>query len=571
MLSSQAVASDSGYTAPWETLPPTPQLPKPKFQGQAGINGMKLWYATFGPSPRVSLEKGISPGVFLHGGGINSNWWGHQIKYLKERVYSVIAIDSRAHGRSTDDLSQPLSYDALTEDVIALMDELYIPRFSVVGWSDGAILGLNIAMNYTGHLDRLFSFGATYDVSNANLTGAAGSKAVRALIPRREAEYKVLSPTPDQFETFLQRKDAMQASEPTRTASSFQKIPILYTNKHAPMIWIVTGDSEELVKRNVPGEIHSFIWGSALVTLPLACRRSRHSNRYDRKASEGPSLARVSKTPSNTNPPMNKKVDRLSSRDPIAHLIDKRNLIQLHTITYPTSHQTTRIESPSARLTYKPRAIGNATAMGNTTSSHKISAQDKAILDLKNQRDKLHQYQKRITVLTDRETAIARECLARGDRERALLALRRKKYQQSLLSKTDAQLEQLERLTGSVEFALVQKDVLFGLSQGTKVLHAIHREMGGLEGVEKMIGETEEARAYQEEISRMLGGQISNQDEDEVEDELEALEQEVAGPPAKLPDAPTSTLPDEVRSKEERARERKRERAKARAAMPMEA
>lgn len=122
----------------------------------------------------------------------------------------------------------------------------------------------------------------------------------------------------------------------------------------------------------------------------------------------------------------------------------------------------------------------------------------RAILDLKNQRDKLHQYQKRIIVLTDRETAIAKECLARNDRKRALLALRRKKYQETLLAKTDAQLAQLEQLTSQVEFALVQKDVLFGLQQGTQVLQAINKEMGGLAAVEKLMGETEEARAYQE-------------------------------------------------------------------------
>ncbi|OOG01176.1 hypothetical protein ASPCADRAFT_203045 [Aspergillus carbonarius ITEM 5010] len=181
--------------------------------------------------------------------------------------------------------------------------------------------------------------------------------------------------------------------------------------------------------------------------------------------------------------------------------------------------------------------------MGNINSSHKISAQDRAILDLKNQRDKLHQYQKRITVLTDRETAIAKECLARNDRKRALLALRRKKYQESLLDKTDKQLEQLEQLTGQIEFALVQKDVLFGLQQGTKVLQTINQEMGGLEGVEKLMGETEEARAYQEEISEMLAGRLSTQDEDEVEEELEAL-QRVTQNPVVLPNAPSSTLPE---------------------------
>jgi len=49
-----------------------------------------------------------------------------------------------------------------------------------------------------------------------------------------------------------------------------------------------------------------------------------------------------------------------------------------------------------------------------------------------------------------------------------------------------------------VEFALVQQDVLFGLKQGTEVLKAIHREMGGIEVVEKMMEDDAEARAYQE-------------------------------------------------------------------------
>jgi charged multivesicular body protein 6 len=128
----------------------------------------------------------------------------------------------------------------------------------------------------------------------------------------------------------------------------------------------------------------------------------------------------------------------------------------------------------------------------------------RAILDMKNQRDRLHQYQKRIKVLTTRETEIAKQLLASGDKPRALLALRRKKYQESLLAKTDAQLEQLEVLTSSVEFALVQKDVVFGLQQGTKVLGEIHKEMGGIEHVEKLMGENAEAVAYQQVCGFLL-------------------------------------------------------------------
>jgi charged multivesicular body protein 6 len=203
---------------------------------------------------------------------------------------------------------------------------------------------------------------------------------------------------------------------------------------------------------------------------------------------------------------------------------------------------------------------------------------------MKNQRDALHKYQRRITVLTDRETEIAKALLAKGDKPRALLALRRKKYQQSLLEKTDGQLEQLEKLTSSVEFALVQKDVVFGLQQGTAVLQEIHKEMGGLEHVEKLMEDTAEAVAYQEvritstglllclewphwigrmeltdlqEVSDMLGGKISNADEDDVEDELEALEALVSGVKiAPMPDAPTAELPRKDRAK---AREKQRE------------
>ncbi|KAI5244455.1 charged multivesicular body protein-like protein 6 [Aureobasidium subglaciale] len=201
--------------------------------------------------------------------------------------------------------------------------------------------------------------------------------------------------------------------------------------------------------------------------------------------------------------------------------------------------------------------------MGNSSSTPKISAQDRAILDMKNQRDKLHQYQKRITIITNREKEIAKECLRNGDKRRALLALRKKKYQESLLAKTDQQLAQLETLTSDVEFALVQKDVVFGLQQGTNVLKEIHKEMGGLERVELILGENEEAQAYQN-ASRIM---MTNQEEDEVEDELEALAAEAnkqrlpstveAGVIAPMPNAPTDA-PKE--SSKERAARRARER-----------
>ena len=186
---------------------------------------------------------------------------------------------------------------------------------------------------------------------------------------------------------------------------------------------------------------------------------------------------------------------------------------------------------------------------------------------MKNQRDRLKQYQKKITLITNREREIAKECLTKGEKDKALLALRRRKYQESLLSQTDAQLEQLEKLTANVEFAQVQKDVVFGLQRGTEVLKMINKEMGGLAAVERMMEDSAEARREQEEISEALAGQLSNQEEDDVEDELEALEREVEG--VNLPDAPNKTIvaeadlpnaPETELDKEQKRKQRARER-----------
>lgn len=90
--------------------------------------------------------------------------------------------------------------------------------------------------------------------------------------------------------------------------------------------------------------------------------------------------------------------------------------------------------------------------MGNSGSSSKkdgsklVTKQDEAVLQMKMQRDEVKKYQRRIRVVLNREVEIAKECLAKGDKQRALLALRKKKYQENLLVQTDQQLATLEEL-----------------------------------------------------------------------------------------------------------------------------
>ena len=118
--------------------------------------------------------------------------------------------------------------------------------------------------------------------------------------------------------------------------------------------------------------------------------------------------------------------------------------------------------------------------------------------------------------MLDREHEIAKQQLAAGNKDRALSALRRRKYQEGLLVKTDAQLENLEKLVRSglyavcipfglswfasqvstIEFSLVEVSVLHGLQQGNAALKEIHKELN-IENVERVLEETQEAREYQ--------------------------------------------------------------------------
>ncbi|KAJ3203817.1 Vacuolar protein sorting-associated protein 20, partial [Clydaea vesicula] len=84
--------------------------------------------------------------------------------------------------------------------------------------------------------------------------------------------------------------------------------------------------------------------------------------------------------------------------------------------------------------------------MGGNQSTPKITVQDKAQLDLKIQRDKLKRYQKQIEKVVEREVEIAKIHLKNNDKRRALLALKKKKFQLQLLEKTDQQLFNLEQL-----------------------------------------------------------------------------------------------------------------------------
>ena len=231
----------------WLTLPPTPSLPKPSQSGYAPVNGIRIWYAAFGRGEPVLL---------LHGGLANSNYWGNQVPALA-RSYRVIVMDSRGHGRSTRD-ERPYGYYLMASDVLGLMDFLKVSKTAVVGWSDGAILGLDIAIHHPERLTKLFAFAANSDPSA--VANIAHSPVFNAYIARAGKEYQALSPTPDQYKSFLGQISKMWETQPNFTADELRSITV--------PVWIVDADHDEAIKRENTELMASQIPNAGLLLQP---------------------------------------------------------------------------------------------------------------------------------------------------------------------------------------------------------------------------------------------------------------------------------------------------------------
>jgi len=114
------------------------------------INGINIYYEIYGTG---------KPLIFLHGSGGSIRGARGKIEYFKQ-YFKVIAIDSRAHGKSIDTTTKNLTYVQMANDIKVLLDSLNIDSAYVSGQSDGGILGLLIAINYPGKIAKLATYGA---------------------------------------------------------------------------------------------------------------------------------------------------------------------------------------------------------------------------------------------------------------------------------------------------------------------------------------------------------------------------------------------------------------------------
>jgi pimeloyl-ACP methyl ester carboxylesterase len=231
----------------WAELPAPPPMPESVQTGKAPVNGIEMYYAVYGEG---------SPVLLIHGGLGHADIWSSQVIDLM-KDHKVIVADSRGHGRSTRN-ADPYGYDLMASDYVALLDFLKIDKVDLVGWSDGGIIGIDIAMKNPGRVNKVFAQAANVTTVGVIPT-VMENKTFAAYIVRSGEDYKKMSPTPTEYDAFVTQISQMWASQPNWTDAELGKISV--------PVAIVLGDHDEAIFRDHTDKMAAAIPGSKEIIL----------------------------------------------------------------------------------------------------------------------------------------------------------------------------------------------------------------------------------------------------------------------------------------------------------------
>jgi pimeloyl-ACP methyl ester carboxylesterase len=203
------------------------------------FRGFSMYAETYGSG---------QPLLIIHGNGGSIANFSHQIPYFSKK-YKVIVADSRAQGRSADK-SDSLSYEMMADDYAALLDAMKIDSAFVIGWSDGGINGLLLAMRHPEKVKKLA-------VTGANLwpdTSAIFSDVEELIMPAYTELKDKQDKTPKQKEAWKLLR--LLVEEPQIALNDLQKIAV-------PAL-VIGGDHDVikpqhtlLIAENIP---QSYLW-----------------------------------------------------------------------------------------------------------------------------------------------------------------------------------------------------------------------------------------------------------------------------------------------------------------------
>jgi pimeloyl-ACP methyl ester carboxylesterase len=227
--------------------------------GYAPVNGLKMYYEVHGCGAGRPL-------VLLHGGVMTIELsFGAMLPALADGR-QVIAAELQGHGR-TADIDRDITMAALAGDVAGLLGQLGVEQADVLGFSLGAGVALQLALDDPDRVGRLIAASAGYssDGTHAEISDPA-QWATSTRMPTagdfqlmREA-YERVAPDPGRFDAF-QARTGQAAQSMSWTAAELGRIG-------APTL-LIFGD-HDFIRLEHAVEMQSLIPGAQLAVLPGA-------------------------------------------------------------------------------------------------------------------------------------------------------------------------------------------------------------------------------------------------------------------------------------------------------------
>ncbi|KAI7697424.1 Charged multivesicular body protein 6 [Sarcoptes scabiei] len=203
--------------------------------------------------------------------------------------------------------------------------------------------------------------------------------------------------------------------------------------------------------------------------------------------------------------------------------------------------------------------MGNLFRRSKSSKESLVTSMDKAVLQIKQQRDKVRKYQKRLTVQIQNEVEIIKKLSQQGNKK-ALLLLKKKKFTEKMLEKTDRELMTIENLIMDIEYKNVEQNVLKGIEVGNEALKQLN-SLFSIDKIEALLEETEEGIQKQKEINELITGikEIDEiaMDDDELNEELENILDDQT---IELPEVPSEqpvTNDTDIKAKKTKIKEKK--------------
>ncbi|MSQ62099.1 MAG: alpha/beta hydrolase [Dehalococcoidia bacterium] len=183
------------------------------------VNGLRTYYEVHGRG---------TPVLLLHGGLDTIEPFRAAFLPALARAHRVVLPERRGHGR-TADLPGPITYDLMMADTIAFMEALLpeLRRCDIVGWSDGAIIAMLVAIRRPELVNRLVLISANYEPEGlrAELRAAIPGWTADTFSDRMPAAYRRLSPDgPEHLPIVLEKMKRLFLQEPRLTLADLDRI-----------------------------------------------------------------------------------------------------------------------------------------------------------------------------------------------------------------------------------------------------------------------------------------------------------------------------------------------------------